>query len=253
MKTKFLFPVLFFSVMNVSAQKFYATVEAGYAFKASGSRIAGEVDFFTFKNVKGSLGAGFVPTIRGGYILHPNIGFEVGVSYFSGSQVELGPYQDPSGFPYSFRFQGKTIRVMPSFNFTALSRFSPLATIGFIIGAGTEANVESNFSGQSIKSEFFDGNALGWYVSLGAQYKWKNNRLLFIKADMIYQKFFPEKEIRYDYNTATGNNNYGLIFSFDPDKDDSHWFSFNSIGFSAGVKFLLGTKKKDTPQPAEVK
>jgi len=245
---------------HAAAPKFYATAEVGYAFENFVSHVAGNVDFWDIKDLRGSLGTGFIPTIRAGYMLHPNVCFEVGISYVSGLQQEFGPYEFSNGNSVTYKFDGRTIRIMPSFKFTTRTTFKSFATIGFIVGAATEANLEVIESSAYSKSVFTDGNALGWYASFGVDYKCKKNLSFFLKADLIYQTYYPTHGETDFYNDASGMPHIHRTHNYDTSQDDTHWFSFNSIGINLGIKFSFGGKKKDAappakdvPPPAEVK
>jgi hypothetical protein len=151
---------------------------------------------------------------------------------------------------------------VPSLKLTWGEKHKPYIKLGIILGIATEAQFDDEYnvgntcviSPYIITHKFSGGSSIGWQGTFGMNFLEEENISFFLEANVCRQHYEPVKETVEECGATTLT--YDLVDKpnpANPDEKPKPEFPFSSIGINAGVIFLLGTKKKDTPQPAEVK
>ncbi|HLG35352.1 MAG TPA: outer membrane beta-barrel protein [Bacteroidia bacterium] len=266
MKT-LLYAFMIFIFSSASAQESYLNAGVGYGFLSFGSAQGG-VRAYTAGWNEETLGKGMTYGFNIGHRVNKTAGIDLGIWYAAGSTFEsfTNDSQQTSA-PVSdtlipVRIQGNTLRIMPSLKLSFGNRHQPYLKLGYLLGIANAVDVEevypasgsSNSTEHIVSRKIHGGSSNGFFAALGIDWEAREKISLFIEANIVIQEYEPvietveepgKETITYQFVEIPNPNN--------PLEKRIVTFPFSTIGIHAGVKFLLGIKKKDTPQPAEVK
>lgn len=267
MKPKLLFIVLFFLVVDASAQKSYLSAGIGYGFYIPDDA-SGGLRAYTDYDAEGTLGKGMTYGFNIGHMVNETAGIDLGIWYVAGSTFESYSF-DSTHFAVPVRIRGNTLRIMPSLKLAFGNRYVPYIKLGYLLGIATTVDVEDEYdvgnicviSPYIVTHKFSGGSSSGFFLTLGIDLMENEKISFFVEANLVSQNYEPVKEtIDACYATTI---TYQLVDKPNPNNPDEKQkpsFPFSTIGFNAGVKFLLGAKNKaaapaakDAPQTPQVK
>lgn len=256
----------FFALSVASAQGGYVSLSAGYAGGTSNEVLGMEYDVssataFTQKNITGTNGSGIPITLAGGFMFSENIGVELGVNYFMGSEVISDKTTTFFGDESTTSSQGTQIRVLPQLVLStgSASSLEVYSKLGLVlpVGGSTEFKVDAISGGMPVNIEGTTTGSfsLGYTASAGASFGLSDNLSLF--GELQYVGLRMKSDTR--TITSYSFNGTDILESFDTDfketvsveelnqdsnSDDdkptevlSNTSNFNSLGFNLGVKF----------------
>jgi len=287
MRNLLIIPVFCISIL-VSAQdpaslgqsKFYSRFNLGYSF-ISGGALNDEIT----QNTNGTTTVRYTPFSYGkgtnityglGYMISPNVGFELGLSYFIGAKnSEKNFYRvDTVSTPYTvdqdLTSKVNLFRVNPSIIISAdWKTIIPYVKFGFMMGWGkgfNESMEKAVFQNNPKPSsglfnwELSGGKAMGFSSALGVNFKSKNQvASFFIELSHInmsgnFKKSTLETanidgvDLLPNLNTYTKEGVFvdeiedgAPVNTSEPKKILKHNSSFNSVGFNVGLLIKMRT------------
>jgi hypothetical protein len=210
--------ITFFTILafNLSAQKFYLGVHAGYGFSTSAGQAAGfdveeTTDKIVYERVQGGTGEGSNIGLRFGYNVSKNIGFELGTSYLFGRTLTTTstasvPNQEFNGTAST---TVTMLQLSPEivFRSTLKGKIVPYAKFGLLLGFNTLSEIDFTInqdmsfsslitSGRLERKSDFD---IGITSSLGANFFIAKQILLFAELNAINLSYQPESMSRTSY------------------------------------------------------
>jgi len=256
MKIKLLLPVLFFSVINVSAQKTYLTAGVGYGFFLPPITNSSSMPYTTSNHIN-TLGRGMNYGFNIGYMATEHAGVDLGIWYVAGSTFKSFA-MDSIRSEVPVRFRGNTLRIMPALKLSWGTKHKPYAKLGFLLGIASEAEYEAIYSVNNIGAsseyiithKFSGGSSMGWTGAVGINFSGEEKISFFIEASMCSQLYEPVMETKEEPGAAPVT--FNLVDDPNPNnpyEKQKPSFPFGSFGINAGVKFLLGEKKFTGPSP----
>lgn len=254
----FFFMIFIFS--SASAQESYLTAGIGYGFSlpplTSGIRMP-----YTYNSGGATLGKGMTYGFNIGHMVNKGAGIDLGIWYVAGSTYK-NDTGDSNFIWVPSRFSGNTLRIMPAFRTSWGQKNKLYIKLGIVLGIATDSKIEAEYDVPNVcvtspfivTHKFTGGSSFGWFGTFGINFSAEEKISFFIEVNLVKQKYEPVKETVDD--CGAGTITYQLVDKPNPNNPDEKpkpEFPYSSISINAGVKFLLGTKKKDAPQPAEVK
>lgn len=251
---------MIFIFSSASAQKSYLSAGVGYGFSLA-PFTEGTGMPYTYNSGGATLGKGMTYGFNIGHMVNKGAGIDLGIWYVAGSTYEAQRY-DSASQPMSSKFRGNLLRIMPALKLMWGQKHKPYVKLGILLGIATEAEYEDEdnvnnvcvISPYIVTHKFSGGSSIGWGGTFGINFLAEEKTSFFVEANFIKQHYEPVKETIDACGSATIT--YQLVDNPNPNNpDEKHKpsFPFGSIGINAGAKILLGTKKKEPPQPPEVK
>jgi opacity protein-like surface antigen len=252
--------------VNVSAQKSYTTISAGYGMKLSTQNLPDlfmynyttNGDFVTREQINLSLGKGFVAEASYGYMFGKHLGAEMGISYLSGGKSE-SRFQYETGTNQN-AVSARMFRFNPSILITGNGeKFTPYGKMGIVAGFGNVSLEEKTDipANQEIRiTEFRKGLAFGVSAGLGFISTISGPLSLVCELNMVNMSYAPEMS-ELTKNTRNGENQldkltlseketqyYDLIKlkEIDPDQPRpmlKQKLPFGSVGLKIGLRIDL--------------
>jgi opacity protein-like surface antigen len=271
--------ITFFTILafNISAQKFYLGVNAGYSFATN----AGQANVYDteetreaviYEKVKGGLGSGTNVGLRLGYNFNKYIAFELGANYLFGRavtfEVNNNSYSPMSYDRNTFSNTAKMMQLMPQLVFQAplSEKLMPYVKFGCVLGLGTKIKEElSNenlgaFTGLILieSKKKTEGNiTTGITTTLGANYKIAAKIALFAELHSLSLNYEPET-VSYtsykingieqidNFNTRYKTTIYldkitetGSIDNEKPNQEIAISIPFSNVSFNIGLRLDL--------------
>jgi len=204
--------------VNSNAQGFYIEAGSGYGWKAASQSIGDNYSFTnsgsTFsssdQNVKGSFGAGWNFGGAFGYMFSEHIGAELGISYLSGSNIQLTNNTNDVGNYSTSRtitISGSMLRLNPTIKIGGEpGRITPYIKVGLVIGISPSITItnDSTYSYSTFyptvttidtvvaqTNKLSGGTSFGFSVALGADVRLNNLISLYGEIGMIGQTYAP--------------------------------------------------------------
>lgn len=251
---------------------FSVSLSLGYAGAAAGETIGTDKDVtsataFTEKNISGTYGGGIPITLGLGYMFNNNLGLDLGINYFMGSEVTSDITTTFLGDGSKTTSKGYQIRVIPQIVIStsteeALGFYVKTGVLLPVVGETTfKVDATSTSTTTGVQSAILvEGTSAGAFSfgytgSLGTSFRLNDNLSLFgelqginlrMKAtsqtwtsytvdgtDMSDMLPVSATTINYvDELTATSN-----MVATEPTDELGTTTNYNSLGFSIGVKY----------------
>lgn len=280
--------VLCMATQGSRAQSFYIGLGGGYGFPAAKQSLMND-EKSSYNNTSGgsgevtarpiSMGSGINSGLFFGYMLNPNVGFELGVSYLLGNKNKfVTEYSETyntfyENETYNHQLQGNMIRLVPTMRFVmGDKKIRPYMKAGMLIGLGANFSMEMTYNYTStygnttdeMITEYSGGLSFGFHGGLGVNYLLNDKFKLFAECAANYQNWAPlkseltkytedgvdqlpfmdknDKEVEY-VNSYTYNSSTSPDPNV-PDKELKFYMPFSSIGLNIGVVISFGKKSE---------
>lgn len=284
MKIKLYFAIISsLLTFSVSGQNFYTEVNFGYGYRSSSAVIdynysteittgsGSNTDISNYEVVKGSYGQGINFGLDAGYMITPNIGFELSCNYLSGSTITSNyVYSETSPTDYyvetaEYNYSARMLRLSPSVVFVLEGeQFRPFAKIGLVMGVSNKmtADIITGATDQSkaeYRLELDGGIPLGFKGQLGVEWIFTDRLSLTGSLSMYSLSYAPtngkytryyvngvdvlpslstsQREFEYVDEMTVDNN---IVFSSgQPTKSLKFYNPFSSVGLQFGLRFRI--------------
>jgi hypothetical protein len=261
--------ILMVQSTKVNAQKLYAGIGLGYGFPMASANLATKFDggltSQTNELVKGSYGKGAEFALYGGYMIHSNLGAELGFSYLAGAKWS-GSYIKETVMSDQTTYSARMMRLSPGVRVTfGEHSIKPYMRLGLVIGLGgkitadeTIQDMQSNTT--TLKTTRYTGGiSMGLRSSIGAMFKLSDLISLFGEINVVSQSLGATSSnvTAYSVNGADKlstlttsqkqtaySSSYSSTYSSGPSISDpaqalKSYRPFSSLGLEIGVHFTL--------------
>ncbi len=266
-KTIVLMSLAAFSIINVRAQGLFINIDGGYGMSSASQNIAvnfnGSPVDQTTEMIKGSFGRGVNLGGKIGYMLNPNIGAEIGVSYLLGSTYK-NSYEKQLVYTENVSTSARMLRLTPGLRFSVGDKkLKPYIGLGMVIGVGAKITTKDTYLDQQSNTttenswKYSGGVSMGVSAGLGINYSISDRIGVFAEIRAISQSWAAKKGERTNYTvngtdmlsnltTSQKEINYGNSYvisstmpsnSAEPDKQIKNYKAFSSVGFNLGISF----------------
>lgn len=250
--------------LGASAQGPYASLQFGYAMGSSkeviGSNYSMSGSTSTTTNVYGTYGAGIPITLGLGYNVNDNIGLDLGINYFMGSEQTVSEVSY-TGYSSITKVSGYQIRLIPSVVVSSgfSNDFNMYAKAGLMmpVSGVTNFNMVEDMGGiETITEGENHGQfSIGFTGALGANYKLSDNLSLFgeLQGINLRVKSGTRTITRYevggtDYTSNMTTSQLETEYVDEVSSDDNtdansptkalaSTANYNSLGLNIGVRF----------------
>jgi outer membrane protein with beta-barrel domain len=269
--------------INSNAQNFYLGLGLGIGLNASSQTIGddytststGSSLTTTDQNVKGSFGAGMNYGGMVGYKISEHVSAELGVSYLSGSAIQItSNTTDVGNYSVSStrNMTGSMLRIIPSVKISGKQNiFTPYIRMGLVIGLSPSVTITNDSTDSytnifqtppttdtviSQTTKLSGGISIGFMGALGLNYKLSNVISIYAEVEMIGQTYAPTTG-EMTVNTKDGvdqlsgmttsqkQTNYvdsystTIINNSIPSTQLKFYEPFSSWGFHLGIQFTF--------------
>jgi hypothetical protein len=260
---RIIFSILFIGIFPIvlKAQGLYFSGSVGYGLKAGSTILGNSINSDGSSDVvKGSLGAGFAPSLSVGYLFNKNIGTELGIGYLIGAKTSIKNTSFDN--PGTTTFNVNSFYLNPSVVFrSGEGKIVPYGKIGVFLGLANRgvaryqySTISSGVTTSSFDDKFIDKGrmSLGITAAFGADYRisdrltifgelfgrfanWSPSHYTFNRTSTYYTIYEPTGIV----NSANGNfvNHVPAILTVST--EPAVIFPLSSIGLNVGVRYYL--------------
>ncbi len=214
---------------------------------------------FTNTNIYGTFGNGLQFSLRGGFKMSQNFGFELGVSYLSGFNSTVRDATGPNSSDI-IKAKSTQVNLKPGVLFeTSNDALTLYSRMGFVlpVGGKTTVNQETEFTGTqtNIKTENTGAFSLGYFGGAGVSIKMGDNLKVFVEVESVNLRIKQKTSVITEYSVDGSDQLSSLstqnketeyvdaVSSSDntdinqPRKILANTTNFSSFGFNVGVRF----------------